>query len=270
MLSIEVPLADGTLALMDHLPVNTATKILGKMTCLTGSSAEAISQMKEKAKKWIDKAKGGRLHRRNFWFLLDKQFWPGVAFGISSITATFSELEQCLMRTYYNLLPLDRLRRFVSRELRQLYRGFFGCGLPHPRVECFIAQLEKLLTKYGCPSGLEMHLQTLMELMIVEGGVSTQQLLLPFRRYSKWVTHCWLQSIREEVDMFDICVEIKELPLKPPWEHDGWIMLLLEKADYLDDKLIRLNCVRCYQQAIFYSDIFDARGRTLDRRYLTK
>jgi hypothetical protein len=157
-LSIEVPLADGTLAPIDHLPGNTATKTLGQMTCPTGSSAGAISQMKEKVKKWIDKAKGGRLHRRNVWFSLDKQFWPGVAFGISSITTTFSELEHCLMRTYYDLLPLGGVRRSVSRELRQLDRGFFGCGLPHPRVECFIAQLEKLLTNYGCTSGLGMHL----------------------------------------------------------------------------------------------------------------
>ncbi len=65
--------------------------------------------------------------------------------------------------------------------------------------------------------------------------------------------------------MFDIRVEIEELPLKPPREHDGWIMLLLENADYLDDELIRLNRVPCYQKAFFYSDIFDAGGRTLDR-----
>jgi hypothetical protein len=245
-------------------------KTLGQTTCPTENSAGAISQMKEKAKKWINKAKGGRLHRRNFCFLLDKQFWPEVAFGISSITAIFSELEQCLMLTYYNLLPLGRMRRSVSRELRQLDRGFFGCCLPHPGVECFIAQLKKLLTNYGCTSDLEMHLQTSMELMRVEGGVSMQLLSLLFRCYSKWVTHCWLQSIWEKVDMFDIRVEIKELPLKPPREHNGWIMLLLEEADYLDDKLIHLNRIQCYQQAIFYLDIFDARGRTLDRRYLAK
>jgi hypothetical protein len=59
-----------------------------------GSSEGAILQMKEKAQKWIDKAKGRWLHRHNFWFLIDKQSWPGVSFGISSITATFEELEE--------------------------------------------------------------------------------------------------------------------------------------------------------------------------------
>jgi hypothetical protein len=199
-----------------------------------------------------------------------KRFWPGVAFGISSITASFVELEQCMMRTYYNPLPLGGVRRSISSEIRQLDRVFFGCGLPHPRVECLIDQLENLSTNYGCPSGLGMHLQTSMELMIIEGGVSTQLLTLPFRQYSKWVMHSWLRLVWEKVDKFNIHVEIKDLPLNSPWERDGWLMLMLENAGFSDDKLTRLNRVRCYQQAIFYSGIFKAEGRTLDRCYLTK
>jgi hypothetical protein len=79
-LSIVIPLSDGSLAPINHLPTTTATKTLGQMTCLTGSSNSAIAQMKVKAKEWIDKARGRRLHRQNVWFLLEKQFWPGVAF----------------------------------------------------------------------------------------------------------------------------------------------------------------------------------------------
>ena len=166
-LDILVPIADGTLTPIDHLPVTTPTKTLGQMTCPTGSSEGALQQMREKAQKWIDKAKGGNLHRRNLWFLLNKQFWQGVAFGISSITASFAELDQCMMKTYYGLLSISRVRRLIRKELRQMDRGFYGCGLPHPGVECFIAQVSKLLTNYGCNTGLGVHLQTSMELMVI-------------------------------------------------------------------------------------------------------
>jgi hypothetical protein len=54
----------------------------------------------------IDKFKGGKLHKRNACFLLDKQFWPGVSFGFSSMCVPFEELEECLMRIYYDMLPL--------------------------------------------------------------------------------------------------------------------------------------------------------------------
>ena len=106
-LEIYIPLADGSPARIDHLSASTPTKTLGQMTCPNGNCDGALQQMRDKAQKWIDKARGGRLHRRNFWFLLDKQFWPGVAFGISSITASFAELDQCMMKIYYSMLSIS-------------------------------------------------------------------------------------------------------------------------------------------------------------------
>ncbi len=107
---IVVSLPDGTHLPIEHLPVSIPTKTLGQMTCPTGCSRGAIQQMTEKGRKWINKAKGGNLHRRNVWFLLDKQFWPGVSFGISSITASFPELEECMMQKCYDLLLISGIR----------------------------------------------------------------------------------------------------------------------------------------------------------------
>ncbi len=58
-LEISIPLADGSIARINHLPVSTSAKTLGQMTCPTGSSKGALQQMREKAQKWIDKARGG-------------------------------------------------------------------------------------------------------------------------------------------------------------------------------------------------------------------
>jgi hypothetical protein len=109
-----------------------------------------------------------------------------------------------MMRTYYDFLLVSGIRQSVNRELRQMNRGFYGCGLPHPGVECFIAPLNKLIKNYGCVSCLGMYLQTSMEIMIVEGVVSTQILSQSIQQYSKWVTHSWLRLVWEMVDMFNI------------------------------------------------------------------
>ena len=71
-------------------------------------------------------------------------------------------------------------------------RGFYGVGLPHPGVECFVAQLNKLLTHYGSSSSLGIHMQVLMEMLVIEGGISLQILSESFSKYSKWVTPSWL------------------------------------------------------------------------------
>jgi hypothetical protein len=39
-----------------------------------------------------------------------------------------------------------------------------------------------------------------------------------------------------------------------------------EHADYDDKSLVRLNRVRCHQQAVFISDVLNASGKVIDRR----
>jgi hypothetical protein len=48
------------------------------------------------------------------------------------------------------------------------------------------------------------------------------------------------------------------------------MMLALIDQGYSEDELIHLNQVRCHQQVLFILDVFDASGRALDRRYLTR
>ncbi len=104
----------------------------------------------------------------------------------------------------------------------------------------------------------------------MEGGVSAQILSEPFSRYGKWVTHCWLRSVWEKVDMFNFRVEISATPLQLPREQDHWIMLALVDQGFSEEEMICLNRVRCHQQILFVSDVFDASGRALDRWYLTR
>jgi hypothetical protein len=53
-LAIGVPLADGSFAEIEHLPVSSAVKTLGLMTCPTGSSAAALGQMQQQGQEWVD------------------------------------------------------------------------------------------------------------------------------------------------------------------------------------------------------------------------
>jgi hypothetical protein len=181
--------------------------------------------MREKAQGWVNKDKSSKFNKCILTFLLDKQFLPGIAFRISSICTPFSVLEDYLMRIYYEMLPMCGICQSICQELRQLDRGFFGVDLPHPGVECFVAQVNKLLTHYSCSSGLGIHMQVSMELLIIEGGVLCQVLFEPYSQYGRWVMHNWLQSLWEKVDMFEFCVEVHQILLEPPQEGDGWLMV---------------------------------------------
>ncbi len=70
------------------------------------------------------------------------------------------------------MLPLGGVVHKANREIRQLNRGFFGAGFPHPSVEATVEQANKLLMHYGCHTALGDELTTSLELLVVDLGLS--------------------------------------------------------------------------------------------------
>ncbi len=144
--------------------------------------------------------------------------------------ASWEELDQCLRRVYWQLVPRGGVRGTAAVPLRQLDSGFYGIGCPHPGVECLVGQISKLLVHYGCQSGLGIQLQVTMELFLTEFGISAQPLQEPYERYEKWITSTWIKSVWEKVSKLNITVEIAPLPVCPPCKGDKWFMQVAVEA----------------------------------------
>ena len=267
-LQAAVPLADGSAGNIQHLGINEAIKTLGSMTCPSGSSKGALEYMQKKGMAWKDMIKAGNLSRRNVWFMMDKQFWPRISYGLCAVGATFHELSEGLMKIYYEIQPQGGIRRTARRGTRQLAAGFFGIGCPHPAIECLVAQLNKLIMHYGSPSCLGINMQTSAELMVIELGLSLQPFAENYDTCHHWVTSSWLKSVWEKSFQLGIDIQLGAIPLQPPRERDVWIMAEFIRMNYDTRSLCILNRVRLHQQVIFLSDVMDASGRAMDSKYL--
>ncbi len=197
-----VPLPDGTTAPILHLAVDNTQKTLGVTTCPSGNSAGSLYQMKNKAKKWFDLLTAGHLHCRMMWFSVNRQMWPLVKYGLCCSMATLSELDLVLMPLYGKMLPLGGVVSKANWGLRQLDRGFYGAGFPHPEVEATLEEVNKLLMHYGCWTALGTELQTLLVLLVVDLGLSFQPFQVSYKHFGDWVTTLWLKRVWEKVSFF--------------------------------------------------------------------
>jgi hypothetical protein len=114
--------------------------------------------------------------------------------------------------------------------------------------------------------GLEM--QSSVELLVIELGLSIQPFREDFNKYHHWVTHSWMKSVWEKSSRLRIEVTLADLPSQPPRERDSWLMQEFCQLRNSNDGLQRLNRVRMHQQVLFLSDVMDASGRAIDRKYL--
>jgi hypothetical protein len=85
--------------------------------------------MKEKMQKWLDSLTADR---RMMWFSVDRQLWPSVKYGLCCSMATLPKLDTALLPFYKKMLLLGGVVRKANCGIRQLDRGFFGAGFPHP------------------------------------------------------------------------------------------------------------------------------------------
>ncbi len=151
--------------------------------------------------------------------------------------------------------------------VRQLNRGFFGVGCPHPVIECLGSQTTKMLTHYGCEMAVSRLLQVSVELLILELGKRSQLFTMNFLKRGAWVTESRVKSLWEKVFIFSITLEEGRLKICPPREQDEWIMPTQVQLGYTAPELLRLNLVRVHQEVLFLLDVIDARGTVIDKRY---
>ncbi len=262
-----VPLADGSVGRIQHLGINKPIKTLGSMTCHSGCSKGAITYMQTKGGAWKDMVKACKLSCRKVWFMLEKQFWPQISYGLCAVTAPFHKLLECLMKIYYKIHPQGRIRHTARRGTRQLAAGFYGVGCPQPAGECLIAQLNKLIMHYGSQSCQGLNMQASLELLVIEMGLSLQPFKENYNTCQHWVMLSWMKLVWEKALILDIEIQIAPLPLQLPQERDSWIMAEFICLNYDTQSLQRLNRVRIHQQVIFLSDVIDASGRALEKKY---
>ena len=93
-----MPMPDGSSVTIEHVAVGKSKETLGVHTCPSGENKGELKSIQDKAQGWVDKATNGKLKRRSVWFLLEKQFWPKVRYGLCGITASFAQLKDCLQR----------------------------------------------------------------------------------------------------------------------------------------------------------------------------
>jgi len=262
-----VPLPDGTMAPISHLTVDDALKTLGVITCPSGNSAGSLHQMKGKAKKCFFSLTAGQLHCRMMWFSVNRQMWPSVKYGLCYSMATLSELDSVVMPLYGKCYPLGGL---LARPIKVSGSCFYGAGFPHPGVEATLEQANKLLMHYGCRTALGTELHTLLELLVVDLGLSFQPFQVSYEHFGDWVTTLLLKRVREKVSFFGFTLSVNNLLACYPREGDDWLMYRFIARGYTANELAILNRVQKHQPVLFLSDILGAGGGSVDKRYLHK
>lgn len=266
-LSVSVTLPDGSRAPIQHLSYDTPSVTLGGATCPSGETQGSMSLISEKAQTWAHNARNSRLKPRDFHVSVQKKFWPRIRYGLCANTSSFQDLTKAMHKPYYWMAPIGGFLRSAKREFRYLDTGFYGLGFPHWGIEALIEAYGKFFCHFGTNTVVGVQLQMSVELLAIELGMSDQPFTLDFSRYGQRATHGFCTSLWSKLSKFNLKLEIRNISLRPPREHDSWLMRSFEELGFDTQECNDLNMVRIHQQALYVSDVFQADGITINPRY---
>ncbi len=143
-----VAIPDGTKSQINEEKVTVSKKTLGIHDAPAGGNEEHLKYIQQKTQKtltWTDRMSNGHLPHHMAWIADRLQLWPGLRYGLGTMTNDIEEATSVNSMTDYRMLNILGVARTVTIGLRTLHTTFGGFGLLSVATEQLICRINMLL-----------------------------------------------------------------------------------------------------------------------------
>jgi hypothetical protein len=234
--------------------VTDSKKTLGIHDSPAGGSADHLSYIKDKASVWVQRMQNGLLPHHIAWTAYRLQLWPGLRYGLGTMTNDIEPAKELLHAEDYKTLNVLGVLRNVTKGLRRLHTTFGGFGLLSPPTEQLISQVNMLMQHYHASTNLGRKLDASLRYLQLQLGTPHNPLTLDYAKWGQLAPLSWVKMLWRLLHHFDIHLHMDFSTIPLPRERDQVLMDIFFKED-LSRETIR----------IFLSDVTTADGRYLKK-----
>ncbi len=139
---------DGTRSPIDQEEVTVSKKTLGIQDSPARGNKGHLKYIQEKASTWTSRMINGHLPHHMAWVAYPLQLWPGLCYGLGTMTNDIKEAASVLNETNYKILNVLGVACTVTKGLQKLRMTFGGFGLLSIPTEQLICRINMLLQHY--------------------------------------------------------------------------------------------------------------------------
>lgn len=196
--------SDGSCTELERKSPTDAVRTLGVFHSPNGDHTHHLSQMRNRAYKWLNSIRNGHLPASLALMSYHQQLWAGLHFRLGSLSNSYAAAEQCLTKFDFRLLPYIGVNRYIKKEWRSLHSMFGGIGLLSVPIEQFICHTTLLLQHYNTQSINGKKLTCLLHLLQLQLGTNGNPFLVSFKRFGHLAPNSWVRSYWESAERFPI------------------------------------------------------------------
>jgi hypothetical protein len=132
---------DGTKSPIKQEKVTESKKTLGIQDSPAGGNTAHLSYIKTKVSTWVSRMLNGHLPNHSAWIGYKHQLWPGVRYGLGTMTNNLEAADSLLHDKDYRMLNVLGVARNVTKGLQRLHTTFGGFGLSREHANATLSYL---------------------------------------------------------------------------------------------------------------------------------
>ena len=207
---------DGSTSSILQHPPTFSKKTLGIHDSPSGGNSEHLTYLKDKVSTWIGRMSNGHLPGHMAWVAYRHQLWPGVRYGLGTMTNDLEVTNSLLNKEDYRMLNVLGIVRSVSKGLRRLHTSFGGFGLFDLPVEQLICRVNMLMQHYHTSTNLSRKLDASLRYLQLQLGTPHNPLLLDYDTWGHLAPLSWAKMLWRTLHHFDIHLYMSYPSIAPP------------------------------------------------------
>jgi hypothetical protein len=139
---------DGTKSAIKQEEVTVSKKTLGIYDAPAGGNEGHLNYIKGKAMTWVNRMTNGHLPSHMAWVTYKHQLWPGLRYGLGTMTNDITPAEKLLDDVDYKTLNVLGILRNVTKGLQKIHTTFGRFGLFNLPTEQLISRVNMFFHHY--------------------------------------------------------------------------------------------------------------------------
>ncbi len=129
------------------------------------------------------------------WVAYKLQLWPGLCYGLVTMTNDIKEAANKLNETNYKILNVLGVACTVTKGLQKLHRTIGGFGLLSIPTGQLICRINMLLQHYHTSTNLSRKLDASLRYLQLQLGTLHKPLTLDYNKWGHLVPLSWVKML---------------------------------------------------------------------------
>ena len=173
---------DGSRSSIKQEEVATSKKTLGIYDAPSGGNNGHLEYIHGKLTTLITRISNGHLPAHMAWIAYKLQLWPGLRYGLGTVTNNLEATEAIFDKANYDMMPILGVARTVKRELQKLHTTQ-------------ICRINMLLQHYHTSTALSKKLDASFRYLQLQLGTPYNLLTLPFKKSGYLAPLLWVKML---------------------------------------------------------------------------